>query len=62
LALYAIIFGEYVRVYGLNVLRYAYYVVDSTNISVEKYVKAFRRLSINFICNYIENLIVIIKM
>jgi len=44
LALYAIIFGEYVRVYGLNVLRYAYYVVDSTNISIEKYVKAFRRL------------------
>jgi len=44
LALYAIIFGEYVRIYGLNVLRYAYYVVDSTNISIEKYVKAFRRL------------------
>ena len=44
LALYVIIFGEYVRVYGLNVLRYAYYVVDSTNISIEKYVKAFRRL------------------
>ena len=44
LALYAIIFGEYIRVYGLNVLRYAYYVVDSTNVSVERYVKAFRRL------------------
>jgi len=44
LALYAIIFEEYVRVYGLNVLRYAYYVVNSTNVSIEKYVKAFRRL------------------
>jgi len=39
------VIGEYVCVYGLNVLRYAYYyVVDSTNVSVEKYVKAFRSL------------------